>query len=152
VKDVVLDILRVLRLIGIVLGIAALLLIVLPVACIHIYINWHAESAQTRRAIAAEARVAMRYAPAPARDTMPETLDLAQLTHDVARDEAPRTLTALAPDRVYVGPDGVFIVMRNFVTAESGYFVPRAGMTPTDHGDFRFTPLGDGVWWYVDED
>lgn len=151
-KDLFSDLLRVLRLLGIVVGIAALLLIVLPVACIYVYVNWHAESAQTRRAIAAEARVAMQHAAMPSRDTMPETLDLAQLTHDVARDEAPKTLTALAPDRVYVGPDGVFIVMRNFVTAQSGYFVPRAGVTPTDHGDFRFTALGDGVWWYVDED
>ena len=150
--DFALDVLRVLRLLGIVVGIAALLLIVLPVVGISVYIYWHAESAQTRRAIAAEARVAMQHVPMPSRDTLPETLDLAELTHDVARDEAPRTLTALGPERVYVRSDGVFIVMRNFFTAESGYFVPRSGTTPTDHGDFRFTALGDGVWWYVDED
>ncbi len=99
------------------------------------YLDWHFESATTRKAIAAEAPSLLQGAG----DFVPA-------------QRLPKTIAWLKPESVYARPEGLYIGMRHVVAAETGYFVPRDGYAPKDHGELKYKPLGDGVWWYNDED
>ena len=68
---------------------------------------------------------------------------------DISVGQWPPAIAALRPQRVYISPDGLYLVLSTSFVEEHGLFIPRsaafAGGTGTDPS---YTSVGHGVFSY----
>lgn len=79
----------------------------------------------------------------------PGVLSHATQSCDIPPGQWPSALARLKPKRMYVTPEGLYVVLSASFVEERGLFVPRLlAFAPLAGGDPAYTPLGQGVFSY----
>ena len=79
----------------------------------------------------------------------PSIMLKADSSNEIQQADWPQALAKLQPERVYVRPEGLYIVLSSFFVEERGVFVPRSpGFVPSTGSDPSYTSTGPGIFAY----